>query len=139
MWTLERQPFGPNKTPLLAGLASDNSGVSVPVAVDPVTGRILVNATVSVSPVELPSTLVNGQQTVTTSAVALSTGSLTQGVVLESLSTNTVSIFVGGAGVTTGTGIELAPGGMLGVAVNNTNLIYVICGSTSPIVTWLGS
>lgn len=40
-WTNEKQPFGANRAPLLTGLASDGSGVGVPVAVDPVTGAIL--------------------------------------------------------------------------------------------------
>lgn len=135
-WTPETQPFGPNRAPLLSGLASDGSGVAVPVAVDPATGRILTSSTTSGG---LPTALVNNQQTVTNSAVALPSGALTQGVVLESLSTNTVSIFIGGSGVTTSTGVELAPGGMFGVAVSNTNKIFVICASGSPVLTWLGS
>lgn len=93
---------------------------------------------VSVGPT-LPTALVNNQQTVTTSAVALPAGALTEGVILESLSTNTASIFVGGVGVTTSTGIELLPGGMLGVAISDTGTIYVICASASPVITWLGS
>lgn len=95
--------------------------------------------TVSVGPPTLPTALVNNQQTVTTSAVALTSGALTEGVILESLSTNTVSIFVGGAGVTTSTGIELQPGASLGVAIDDVSKIYVRCASGSPVVTWLGS
>lgn len=87
----------------------------------------------------LPSTLVNNQQTVTGTATALPSGALTVGVIFEALSTNTVSIFVGGSGVTTSTGIELQPGGALSAAVSNTNLLYVICASGSPVITWLGS
>lgn len=120
-------------------LAAQSTITNAPEYLKSTSGRLLVLATVSVGPAELPTTLVNGQQTVTTSPVALPLGVLTQGVILESLSTNTVSIFVGGAGVTTGTGIELLPGGMLGVAIADTSDIYVICGSTSPIITWLGS
>lgn len=44
-WTTESQPFGTNRAPLLTGLASDGSGVPIPVAVDPVTGRLLTNST----------------------------------------------------------------------------------------------
>lgn len=40
-WTNEEQPFGPNHAPLLTGLASDGTGASIPVAVDPITGAIL--------------------------------------------------------------------------------------------------
>lgn len=133
-WTNEPQPFGANRAPLLAGWASDNSG-PVPVAVDKTTGAILTSASSAI----LPTTLRNSQQTVTTSAVALSAGALSEGVVLESLSTNTVSIFVGGTGVTTSTGYELTPGSSIGVSISNTNKIFVICASSSPVVTWLGS
>ena len=135
-WTTEKQPFGVNHAPLLTGLALDGSG-AVPVAVDPATGGLVVSATIS--PGSLPATLVNGQQTVTTSAVALPSGALTQGVVLEALSTNTVSIFVGATGVTTSTGYELQPGASIGIAVDNTNRIFVRCTSTSPVVSWIGS
>lgn len=44
-WTNESQPFGQNRAPLLTGWASDGSNVGVPVAVDPATGRLLVNST----------------------------------------------------------------------------------------------
>jgi len=44
-WTPEPQPFGANRAPLIAGV-SENDGVTpVPIAVDPATGRMLVNAT----------------------------------------------------------------------------------------------
>lgn len=102
-------------------------------------GFLDVNVEATIAAPTLPSALVNGRQTVTTSAVALPSGALTQGVILESLSTNTASIFIGGVGVTTSTGIELQPGGMVGVAVSNVNSIYVICASTSPVITYLGS
>ncbi len=87
----------------------------------------------------LPSTAVNNQQTVTTSAVALPSGTITEGFVLQALSTNSVSVFAGGVGVTTSTGIEIPPGAAVSVLVNNTNKIYVICASSSPVVSWLGS
>lgn len=109
----------------------------VPVAVDPATGAIITEIDTSAG--SLPGTIRNGQQTVTTGAVALPGGALTQGVVLESLSTNAVSIFVGSTAVTTSTGTELTPGSSISVAVNNTNVIYVICVSGSPVITWLGS
>lgn len=120
-------------------LAAQSTVTNAPEYLKSTAGRLLVLATISVGPAELPTSLVNGQQTVTTSPVALPVGVLTQGAVLESLSTNTVSIFVGGSGVTTSTGIELLPGGMLGVAIADTSDIYVVCASTSPVVTWLGS
>jgi hypothetical protein len=98
-----------------------------------------LNINATISPAALPSTAVNNQQIVTTSAVALPSGVITQGFVLQALSTNSVSVFAGGVGVTTATGIELPPGSAVSVLINNTNKIYVICASGSPVVTWLGS
>lgn len=40
-WSTKAQPFGVNRAPLLTGTASDGSGESIPVAVDPDTGAIL--------------------------------------------------------------------------------------------------
>jgi|SRR5882762_7233099 len=136
-WPTGIQPFGPNRVPLLSGLSSVDNATAVPIAVDPVTGAILTETVVT--PAELPVALINNQQTATTSAVALPAGVLDVGVILGGLSTNTVSIFVGGAGVTTATGIELQPGASVSAAINNTNKIYIICASGSPVVTWLGS
>jgi len=41
-WTNERQPFGPNREPLMAGASTVDGKTSVPVAVDPITGAIQV-------------------------------------------------------------------------------------------------
>ncbi len=118
-------------------LFAQDTGTGLAVPVLSTAGELLVDATLSAP--SLPSAAVNGQQTATTSAVALPSGVLTQGVVLEALSTNTVSIFVGTTGVTTGTGYELQPGAAVGIAVGNTNEIYIRCASSTPVVTWIGS
>lgn len=133
-WTNEQNPFGQNRTPGLIGLASDNSGVIVPVAVDKNTGAILSEN----NTVPLASSIYDNQQTVTNTAAALSSQSLTQGIIIEALSTNTVSVFVGNSGVTTSNGIELPAGASVTLPINNANLIYVICASSSPVVTWIG-
>lgn len=44
-WTPEKNPFGQNRTPVLMGWANDASNTAVPIAADPATGRLLVNAT----------------------------------------------------------------------------------------------
>lgn len=136
-WPTNVQPFGPNHTPLLVGLSSGDGKTPVPVAVDPATGALL--SEVVVSPAELPSTIINGQQTVTTSPMALSTNALSEGIIIEALSTNTVSVFIGGSGVSTSTGIELQPGASVSAAISNVNKLFVICASGSPVVSWLGS
>lgn len=54
VWTTSSNPFGDNRTPGLLGLASDGSGVMVPVAVDPTTGAVITeSATASTSSVNL--------------------------------------------------------------------------------------
>lgn len=133
----QRIPFDDNRRTFLTALSYLDGQTAVPLYGDPSTHELLVETTVSTG--ALPGTLRNGQQTVTTSAVALPAGALTQGVILESLSTNTVSIFIGNSSVTTSNGTELTPGSSVSVAVNNINLIYVICASSSPIITWIGS
>src|SRR6185503_14848869 len=44
-WSNEPQPFGANHAPLLTGLSSVDGLTPVPVAVDPITGRILTSST----------------------------------------------------------------------------------------------
>lgn len=86
-----------------------------------------------------PTTPVNGQATVGTSAAALASNSLTNGVIVQALSTNTVSIFVGVSGVTTSTGFELQPGQATSVAVTNTSSIFAISGSAAQGLCFIGS
>lgn len=130
-------PTDADRRPVGLGASTSDGITPLPLEIDPATGALLVEP-VSGS-FALPNSIVNGQQTVTASAVALPNKHLTQGVILEALSTNTVSIFVGGSGVTTSTGIEIQPGGAVSAAVNNLDIIYVVCASTSPVITWLGS
>lgn len=98
-----------------------------------------LDVAVTVSPAELPGVVVSGQQTVTGTAQPLPATALTQGVILTAISTNLVSIFVGGPGVTPTTGDELTPGSKDGVAVNDTSDIFIVCVSGSPVVSWIGS
>lgn len=136
-WTTEENPFGANHTPGLLGLASDGSGDMIPVAVNPVTGGVVVDTEGG----GLPSTFTVGQATVNASAAQIdsSSVSLVNGVIVQAMSTNTVSIFVGGSGVSDSTGFELQPGQATSLAVNNINLIYAICSTTSQGICWIGS
>lgn len=118
-------------------LGQTTSTGSMPVVIASNQSAIPVSGTVTDTP-PLVSTGFNNQQTVTTSAVALATNTLTQGITIEALSTNTVSVFVGFSGVTTSTGLELPPGAAVILPVNNSNAIFVICASSSPVVSWIG-
>ena len=136
-WTNEPQPFGSNRVPILTGWAMDGSG-GVPVAVDQATGRILTSTTVTVSSGTI-STIYYGQQSIVTTgtAVQLPANTLTDGVVIEALSSNTSSVYLGDASVTTANGLELPPGSAMSLPLSNTNLIY-INGASGQTVSFLG-
>lgn len=135
-WTNEKNPFGANRTPVLIGLSSANDGAVVPVAVDPVTGRVLTSA-VNTGSVTLSgnanANMFTGQVTVNTTQVQLSgaNNTLSNGVIIKALSTNISPISVGLTGVTATTGDLLAPGDARGYAVSNTNLLYIISGTST--------
>jgi hypothetical protein len=84
-------------------------------------------------------TIYNGQKAVTASAAAIaSSQALTQGVTIEALSTNAISVFVGANGVSDSTGIELPPGASITLPINNLNLAYVIASTTGASVSYIG-
>ncbi len=71
--------------------------------------------------------------------VNLASNALTQGVVVQAPSTNSGVIYVGGSGVSSSVyGAELQPGQSTGVAVNNTNLIWVDTAVNSNKVAVIG-
>lgn len=89
----------------------------------------------------LPGTLVAFITTITTAGtrVQLGSNSLSQGVVIEAPSTNTGSIYVGGSAVSSSSyGAELQPGQSVGLAVNNTNLVWVDTATNGNKVAVLG-
>lgn len=139
-WTTEKQPFGANHVPLIAGLASDGSNVAVPIAVDPVTGRVLVNATGGGGGSTTSANVYTGQQTAGTAATALTGTStaLVNGIIVKALTTNTATLYVGAAGVSSSTGFPLSPGESTSIAVSNLNLVYVI-GNNTDKVSWIGN
>lgn len=80
---------------------------------------------------------VSGQQAVTGSAVALP--DLVVGeFILKALKANTINVYIGPAGITIGTGYELAPGEAVVLDNSNLNQIYVIASTTGASVCWLG-
>lgn len=78
-----------------------------------------------------------GQQTSNTSAVQLSAASTvpTNGIIVQAISTNTASIFIGGSGVTTSTGFELQAG-QAAPFTANLNTLYVIGSNNTDKVCW---
>lgn len=136
-----RIPRDQNRVPVM-GAVSSSDGVTVqPAEINPSTGRLLVDATVS-SESDTSANLYTGQKTVGTSAVQVSAAShtLSNGVILKAPSTNGANIYVGLTGVTTTTGDILEPGESRGYPVNNTNLLYIVsAASTTDVVSFEGN
>lgn len=72
------------------------------------------------------------QKTVNTTAVQLSASSTvpTNGIIVQALSTNAASIFVGGSSVTTSTGFELVAGQAMSFTCN-LNTLYIISAAST--------
>jgi hypothetical protein len=85
-----------------------------------------------------PSTINVGQTTAASTATQLTASSIpmTNGILVQGLSTNKASVFVGGSGVTTTTGFELQAGQAVPLAPANANLIYVISTNNTDSVCW---
>jgi hypothetical protein len=82
--------------------------------------------------------ILSGQQAVTASAAALASNSAAN-VCVKALASNALNVYLGPSGVTTSTGMELAPGNAYCVPASNTNLFYVIAASTGASVSWIAS
>src|ERR1700752_4816648 len=83
----------------LQAVSSGDNATPVNIWADPTTHGLVLGS-VTATPA-VAATIFDNQQTVTTSAVALATQALTQGITVQALSTNTVSVFVGNSSVTT--------------------------------------
>lgn len=112
-------------------------GTKVPVDGSGVTQPVSIAATLPVQIVG-SGTLLSGQQAVTASAVAL-TSNACKAVTVKALVGNTINVYVGPSGITTGTGYELAPGDTISFPITNTNLIFVIASTTGASVSWLAT
>ncbi|AMS02859.1 hypothetical protein BJD57_gp27 [Gordonia phage Vivi2] len=82
--------------------------------------------------------LIHGQQAVTTTAAALPSNLLVNGVRVRNGGTTEV-VYIGKSGVTTANGYPLAPGESVHVPVDNTNLVFVIAGATGSTISYLGN
>ena len=116
----------------------------------PVTGTFWqttqpVSGTVTAVPPSLPAVAGFGQAVMATTgtAVQLASNSLVNGVVVTANGSNVAPIVLGSASVTnvtdgTGNGYVLAPGASIGLAVANTNSIWMN-GTASDSVSFVGS
>ena len=86
-----------------------------------------------------PSATINiGQTTSAVTATQLTASSIamTNGVVVQALSTNTASVYIGNSSVTTANGFELTAGSSLTISPSNVNLVYVIGSNATDKVCW---
>jgi len=155
-----------NRVTTLIGVSSLDMATPANAAVDPVTGEVLVQASISgtvplptgaatsanqtdgsqktqVTANALSSSPLVGQKAMTGSAVQLQTNTLINGVIITAKSTNTANVLLGGSGVTTtadgsGNGYILEPGASVSYAGNNTNTLYAI-GTSADVISFLGS
>lgn len=113
--------------------AFSNSGVLTGVSSSnplPVTGSFSA---------AVPSTIISGQQTLTTSAAALPSNTLQNGATLLALPTNTGTVYFGPSGVTISTGTPLTAGQSVSLAISNTSAIYIIGTNTTDKVAFTGN
>lgn len=82
--------------------------------------------------------VLSGQQAVTGAAVALATHTI-KNVCIKALLANTINVYVGPTGITTATGMELAPGDAVCLPVLNTNLLFVIASTVGNSVSWVAT
>lgn len=95
---------------------------------------------VDVTSISIPATLVHGQKTIATAGTELALAgdnTLTIGVTVKALSTNTGLMYVGLNPVTSSTGFELAAGEQIFIPITNTNLIFVDCSVNGESVSFL--
>lgn len=83
-------------------------------------------------------TVLNGQQTVTTSAVNL--GNLViKTLCVKALAANTGNLYLGGSTVSTSNGMELAANQSWCANLSNTNSVYIVAGSSVGGVSWVAT
>lgn len=79
------------------------------------------------------------RQAVTATATALASHASGGGVCLKAMTTNTITVYYGTAGVTTATGFELTPGEGACLPIDNSSKIFVIASTTGASVTYYGT
>jgi len=83
-------------------------------------------------------TVFSNQAAVTATAAALATNAA-KSVCVKALVGNTLNVYLGVSGVTTSTGMELAPGDSVCLNISNSNLVYHIASSTGSSVSFIGT
>jgi hypothetical protein len=83
--------------------------------------------------------LFSGQQNVGVAAANLGSNAASN-VIIRAFGTNTIPVFIGASGVTTGSGYELPPGHSTpALSLTNSNLVYTIATATGAKVCFIGT
>lgn len=82
--------------------------------------------------------VLSGQQAVTGTA-AVVTGMTYGTACVKALKGNSINVYLGGAGVTDSTGMELAPGDAYCALAANPGTFYVIASTTGASISWIVS
>ncbi|WP_437759496.1 hypothetical protein [Sorangium sp. So ce1389] len=86
------------------------------------------SAFLHVTPLSLPEVSV---PTGTAAAITQAATRASTGVLIQAPASNTVDVFVGGAGVTASTGIILIPGGSISIEIADAGKVYAISASAN--------
>lgn len=119
-----------NQVPVLILKSNAGDGANVVGWADPTTHRLLVDASVTVTSVQIDGNdaFGDGARTVTTAGtrVQLSASSVPcRRVYIQALVGNTGSIYVGGSTIAAGRGIELLATATITLEVSDLNLVYL--------------
>ena len=127
-------------SPNLVSVINDGTGVEQVVAIGDGTGSTagITSSKLNVNSYTPSATINIGQTTSAVTATQLTASSIamTNGVVIQALSTNTASVFIGNSGVTTANGFELTAGSSLTISPSNINLVYVIGANATDKICW---
>lgn len=104
------------------------------------SGTLAVSAT-TLPQATLPASPKNNQVTVSTAGTRVQLGSntLTVGVIVQALSTNTGLIYLGDSAVSSGNGFELQAGQATSAGVSNTNALWVDASVNGDKICFIGS
>jgi len=118
-------------------LAEDPNDGLIPVQVD-ANGYLQTD----VLTVSLPSTVYNGQKTVTTNGTAealASSQALSAGVLIKALADNTNDVYVGDSSVDSSNGFVLAAGEEVFIEIDNLASVYIDVDTNGEGVSYIGS
>lgn len=135
-------PRDADRNPVVMGVSTVDGITPVPLEVNPSTGQLQTSGSGGGGGggSTTNSATYSGQLKPNTTATALgSTTGLTNGVIVQALSGNTASVYVGPTGVSATTGMELQAGQATSIGASTLGQVYVIAQNSADGVAWLGN